>query len=96
MELNPCKCAMATMEGHVGLHLRLCPHLENPWHWVLAADFVPYLELQLQQQGRFCLQRKHRLRLAAVYHCYLNILAPPKMVKLSRTQCPLPSNTPYT
>ena len=30
MELNPCKCAMATTEGVPGLQLRLCPHLENP------------------------------------------------------------------
>ena len=32
MELNPCKCAIATTEGVLGLQLRLCPHLENPWH----------------------------------------------------------------
>ena len=43
MELNPRKCAMGTMEGVPGLQLRLCPHLENPWHWVPVADSVPYL-----------------------------------------------------
>ena len=32
IELNPRKCAMATTEGVPGLQLRLCPHLENPWH----------------------------------------------------------------
>ena len=32
MELNPRKCAMATTEGVPGLQLRLCPHLDNPWH----------------------------------------------------------------
>ena len=32
MGLNPRKCAMATTEGVPGLQLRLCPHLENPWH----------------------------------------------------------------
>ena len=32
MELNPGKCAMATTDGVPGLQLRLCPHLENPWH----------------------------------------------------------------
>ena len=45
MELNPRKCAMATTEGVAGLHLRLCPHLADPWHWVPAADSVPYLGL---------------------------------------------------
>ena len=40
-ELNPRKCAMATTEGVPGLQLRLCPHLEKPWHWVPAADSVP-------------------------------------------------------
>ena len=41
MELNRLKCAMATTEGILGLHLRLCLHLKTPWHWVLAADSVP-------------------------------------------------------
>ena len=81
MELNPRKCAMATTEGVPGLQLRLCPHLENPWHWVPAADSVPYLGLQLQPDGEFSLQRKHRLRLAAVHHWCLNTLAPPKVVQ---------------
>ena len=81
MEPNPCKCAMATTEGVLGLQLRLCPHLENPWHWVPAADSVPYLGLQLQPDGEFSLQRKHRLRLAAVHHWCLNTLAPPKVVQ---------------
>ena len=81
MELSPCKCAMATTEGVPGLHLRLCPHLENPWHLVPAADFVPYVGLQLQPDKKLSLQRKHPLRLAAVHHWYLNILAPPKMVQ---------------
>ena len=30
MELNPCKCAMATTEGFRGLQLPLCPQLESP------------------------------------------------------------------
>ena len=81
MELNPRKCAMATTEGVPGLQLRLCPHLENPWHWVPAADSVPYLGLQLQPDGEFSLQRQHRLRLAAVHHWCLNTLAPPKVVQ---------------
>ena len=81
MELNRRKCAMATTEGVPGLQLRFCLHLENPWHWVLAADSVPYLGLQLQPDGEFSLQRKHRLRLAAVHHCCLNTLAPPKVVQ---------------
>ena len=81
MELNPRKCAMATMEGVLGLQLRLCPHLENPWHWVPAADSVPYLGLQLQPDGEFSLQRKHRLRLAAVHHWCLNTLAPLNVVQ---------------
>ena len=72
---------MATTEGVPGLQLRLCPHLENPWYWVPAADSVPYLGLQLQPDGEFSLQRKHRLRLAAVHHWCLNTLAPPKVVQ---------------
>ena len=68
MALNPRNCAMATTEGVPGLHLRLCPNLEKPWHWVPAADSVPYLGLQLQPDGEFCLQRKHRPRLAAPHH----------------------------
>ena len=32
MEPNPRKCDMATTEGVKGLQLRLCPHLEDPWH----------------------------------------------------------------
>ena len=81
MELNPPKCAMATTEGVPGLQLRLCPHLENPWHWVPAADSVPYLGLQLQPDGELSLQRKHRLRLAAVHHWCLNTLAQPRVVQ---------------
>ena len=81
MELNPRKCAMASAEGVSGLHLRLCPHLEKPWHWVPAADSVPYLRLQLQPDGEFSLQRKHRLHLVAVHHWCLNILAAPKVVQ---------------
>ena len=81
MELNPRKCAMATTEGVPGLQLRLCPHLENPWHWVPAADSIPYLGLQLQPDGEFSLQRKHRLRLAAVHHWCLNTLALAKVVQ---------------
>ena len=72
MELNPRKCAIATMEGVPGLHLRLLPQLEDPWHWVPTGDSVPYLRLQLQLEGGFSLQRKHQLRLAAVYHRCLN------------------------
>ena len=81
MELNPRKCAMATLKGVPDLQLRLCPHLENPWHWVPAADSVLYLGLQLQPDGEFFLQRKHRLRLAAVHHWCLNTLAPLKVVQ---------------
>ena len=81
MELKPRKCAMATTEGALGLRLRLCPHLENPWHWVTAADSVPHLGLQLQPDGEFSLQRKHRVCLAAVHHRCLNILAPPEVVQ---------------
>ena len=81
MELNPRKCAMATTEGVPGLQLRLCAHLENPWHWVPAADSVSYLGLQLQPDGEFSLQRKHQLHLAAVQHWCLNTLALPKVVQ---------------
>ena len=80
-ELNPRKCPMATTERVTGRHLRLCPRLEIPWHWVPAADSVPYLGLQLQTDGEFSLQHKHRLRLAAVHHWCLNTLAPPKVVQ---------------
>ena len=79
MQLNPRKCSIATMEGVPGLQLRLCPELDNPWHWVRTADSVPYLGLQLQPEGEFSLQPKHQLRLAAVYHWYLNTLALPKV-----------------
>ena len=72
---------MATTEGVLGLRLRLCPHLESPWHWVPAADSVPYMGLQLQPDGEFSLQRKQRLRLAAVHHWCLNTLGPPKVVQ---------------
>ena len=81
MEFNPCKCAMAANEGIPGLQLRLCCHLENPWHLVPAADSVPYLGLQLQPDGEFSLQLKHRLRQAVVQHWCLNTLAPPKVVQ---------------
>ena len=81
MELNPRKRAKATTEGVSGLQLRLCPHLEISWHWVPASDSVPYLGLQLQQDGEFFLQLKHRLRLAAVHHWCPNTLAPPKVVQ---------------
>ena len=81
MELNPRKCAMASMDGVPGLHLRLCPHLKNSWHWVPAGDSVPYLGLQLQLDGEFSLQRKHLLRLAAVHDWWLNDLPPPKVVR---------------
>ena len=68
MELNSRRCAMATTAGVPSLQLCLCPHLENPWHWVQAADSVAYLGPQLQPDREFSLQRKHRLRLAAVHH----------------------------
>ena len=80
-ELNPCKCARATTKGVPGLQLCLCPHLENPWHWVPAVDSVPYQGLQLQPDGEFSLQRKHGLRLVAGHHWCLNTLAPPKVVQ---------------
>ena len=67
--------------GVPGLQLSLCPHLDNPWHWVPAQDSVPYLGLQLQPDGVFSLQCRHRLRLAALYHWCLNTLAPPKVVQ---------------
>ena len=51
MELNPRKCAMATTEGVPGLQLRLCPNLENPLHWVPAADSVPYLDSSCSRTG---------------------------------------------
>ena len=81
MELNPRNCAMATTDGVPGLQLRLCPHLKTRWYSVPAADSVPYLGLQLQPDAEFSLQRKHRLRLAAVLHWCLNTLAPPKVVQ---------------
>ena len=81
MELNPRKCAMATTEGVRGLQLRLCPHLKDPWQWVPAADSVPYLGLQLQPDGEFSVQRKHRMRLAPVHQWCLNTLTPPKVVQ---------------
>ena len=81
MELNTRKCTMATTKRLPGLQLCLCPHLENPWHWVPAADSIPYLGLQLQPDGEFPLQRKHRLRLTAVRHWYPNTLAPPEVVQ---------------
>ena len=81
MEPHPRKCAMATTEGVPGLQLRLFPHLEEPWNSVPAADSVPYLGLQLQPDGEFSLQCKHRLRLAAVHHWCLNTLAPPKVLQ---------------
>ena len=81
MGLNPHNCAMATTEGVSGLQLRLCSHLEDPWHWVPAADSVPYLGLQLEPDGEFSLQRKHRLHLTAVHQWCLNTLAPPRVVQ---------------
>ena len=48
-----------------------------------AADSIPYLGLPLQPDGEFSLQRKHRLRLAAVHHWCLNTLAPRKVVQTS-------------
>ena len=81
MELNPRKCAMTTTEGVPCLQLRLCHHLKDPWYWAPAAGSVPYLGLQLQPDGDFSLQRKHRLRLAAQHHWCLNTFAPPKVVQ---------------
>ena len=81
IELIPRKCAMATTEGVPGLQLRLCPHLETPWHWVPAADSVDYLGLQLQPDEEFSLQRKHRLRLAPVHQWCVNTLTPGKGVQ---------------
>ena len=49
MGLNPRKCTMATLEGVTGLHLRLCPQLANPGHWVLAA--VVYVGLDEASLG---------------------------------------------
>ena len=46
-----------------------------------AADSLPNLGLQLQPEGELSLQRKHRLRLAAVHHWCLNTLASPKVVQ---------------
>ena len=45
------------------------------------ADSVPYLQLQLQPDGEFSLQRKHQLHLAAVHHWCFNTLVPPKVVQ---------------
>ena len=72
---------MATTEGVPGLQLRLCPHQENQRHPVPAADSFPYLGPQLQPDGEFSLQRKHRLRLEVVHHWCLNTLAPQKVVQ---------------
>ena len=52
MELNPRKCAMATTKGVPGLQLHLCPHLENPWHWVPAAD-SPTWDFSCSQTGSY-------------------------------------------
>ena len=81
MKLNSRICTMANTEGVLGPHLRLFPHLKNSWYCVLAADSVPYLGLQLQPDGKFPLQRKNLLRLAAVRHLCLNTLWPPKVVQ---------------
>ena len=81
MEFRPRNRAMATTKDIPGLHLRLCPPLANPWHWVPAADSVPYLGLQLQPDREFSLQHKPGLCLAAVYHWCLKTLAPPKVVQ---------------
>ena len=81
IELNPRNCAMATTEGILGLHLRVRSHLENPWHWVPAANSVPYLGRELRPDEEFSPQRKHRLRLVAVRHWCLNTIAPPKVVQ---------------
>ena len=55
IELNPCKCAIATTEEVPGLHLRHCPHLAKHRHWIPAADSVFYLGVQLQPDGGFSL-----------------------------------------
>ena len=55
MGRNTSKCTMSTLEGFPGLHLRLCSNLQKPWHLVPAADSVPYLGLQLQEDGKFSL-----------------------------------------
>ena len=81
MDLDPRKSAMATTEGVPGLHLHLCPYVENPSHWVPVVDSVPYLRLQLEADGEFSLHRKHWLRLAVVHSWCLNTLAPPKVVQ---------------
>ena len=46
-----------------------------------AADSIPYMGLELQPDGEFSLERKHRLRLAAVHHWCLNTLPPPKVMQ---------------
>ena len=53
----------------------------EPWHWVPAADSVPYLGLQSKPDRELSLQHKHRLRLAAVHHWCLNTLAPPNVIQ---------------
>ena len=61
--------AVAAYLGMMGMEL-------NPRKCAMVS--VPYLGLQLQPDGEFSLQRKQRLRLAAVHHLCLNTLAPPK------------------
>ena len=80
IELDPRKCAMATTEGVLGLHLRLCPQLANSWRSVPAADSIPRLGLQLQPDGYCSLQHKHRLCLAALHDCCLKTLTSTKVV----------------
>ena len=53
----------------------------TPWHWLPAADSIPWLGLQLQADGEFTLQHKHRLRRAAVHHYCLNTVVPPKVIQ---------------
>ena len=81
MELNPRTCAIAITEGVPALQLHSCPHVENKWHSLPAADSIPYLGLQLQPEGEFSLQGKHPLRLAVIHHWCLNTLAPPKVAQ---------------
>ena len=81
MELRHRKCGMATTEEVPGLQLLLCPHLGNPWHWVRAANSVPYIRLQLQPDREFSLHCRHRLCLAALHHWCFKTLTPPNLVQ---------------
>ena len=79
--LTPASAPWPSRRGYRACSCASAHTSKNPWHWVPAADSVHYLGLKLQPDREFSLQRKHRLRLAAVHHWCLNTLAPPKVVQ---------------